>query len=294
MAFHPDYAQNGRFYVSYTNAAGNTRVVRYEVSAADPDSADPATASQVLAVVQPYTNHNGGLIAFGPDGYLYVGLGDGGSGGDPQNRAQNLDSLLGKMLRLDVNGGTPYTIPASNPLVGAAGRDEIWARGLRNPWRFSFDRVTGDLYIGDVGQNAWEEVNVQPAASPGGENYGWRIMEGTACFNPSNNCPTAGLTLPVTVYGHGAGCSITGGYVYRGTALPVLAGQYLYSDYCAGFVRSFAYAGGGAADPRDWTAQLGPSGNVTSFGEDAAGELYIMTAGGDLYRISPVTPPVIR
>jgi hypothetical protein len=287
MAFHPEYAQNGFFYASYTDTQGDTRIVRYRVSATNPDSADPATASLVLGVDQPYANHNGGLVLFGPDGMLYVGLGDGGSGGDPENRAQNLDSLLGKLLRLDVDAGTPYAIPADNPFVGTAGaRPEIWAYGLRNPWRFSFDRATGDLYIADVGQSEMEEVNTRPASSPGGENYGWRIMEGLACYLPPN-CSPAGLTLPVTVYGHAEGCAVTGGHVYRGTALPILTGRYLYADYCAGWVRSFTFYKGSAVDPVDWSTELRPGSAVTSFGEDNAGELYIMTASGSLYRIVP-------
>jgi glucose/arabinose dehydrogenase len=287
MAFHPDYQQNGFFYASYTDVAGDTRIVRYQVSATDPDSADPATASIVLAHDQPYGNHNGGLVLFGPDGMFYVGLGDGGSGGDPQNRAQNLDSLLGKLLRLNVSGAAPYDIPADNPFVGRAdARPEIWAYGLRNPWRFSFDRVTGDLYTADVGQNALEEVNVQPAVSPGGENYGWRIMEGNACFDPPG-CSSAGLTFPVLTYPHSDGCSVTGGYVYRGSALPILAGRYLYADYCRGWVRSFTYYNGSAVDRIDWSTELSPGTLVTSFGQDNAGELYVMTARGSLFRIVP-------
>jgi len=290
MAFHPDYQQNGYFYASYTDRQGDTRIVRYEVSATDPDSADPATAEVILGVEQPYSNHNGGLVLFGPDGMLYVGLGDGGSGGDPQNRAQNLDSLLGKLLRLDVDAGTPYAIPAGNPFEGVAGaRPEIWAYGLRNPWRFSFDRVTGDLYVADVGQGELEEVNARPASSPGGENYGWRIMEGTACYEPPN-CSPAGLILPVLDYSHAEGCSVTGGYVYRGSALPILYGRYLYSDYCAGWVRSFTYYNASAVDRVDWSVELSPGTAVTSFGQDNAGELYIMAEGSSLYRIVPQVP----
>jgi hypothetical protein len=221
---------------------------------------------------------------------LYVGLGDGGSAADPENRAQNLDSLLGKLLRLDVDAGTPYAIPADNPFVGMAGaRPEIFAYGLRNPWRFSFDRATGDRYVADVGQNEREEVNARPATSLGGENYGWRLMEGTACFLPPN-CSSAGLVLPVLDYSHSEGCSVTGGYVYRGDALPILYGRYLYSDYCQGWVRSFTYYNSSAVDRVDWTGELSPGTLVTSFGQDNAGELYIMTAGGRLYRIVPQIP----
>jgi hypothetical protein len=288
LAFHPAYAQNGYFFVSYTDVDGDTRIVRYEVSATDPDSADPATPLVILPLDQPYSNHNGGLILFGPDGMLYVGLGDGGSGGDPENRAQNLDSLLGKMLRLNVDGATPYVIPDDNPFVGnPAARPEIWASGLRNPWRFSFDRVTGDLYIGDVGQNEREEVSVQPAASGGGENYGWDIMEGNSCYDAAD-CPRAGLTLPVTEYSHADGCAVTGGYVYRGGALPILYGRYLYSDYCGGWVRSFTWFDGRALDPVDWSPEIAPGGGgVTSFGQDNQGELYILRAAGTLHRIVP-------
>jgi glucose/arabinose dehydrogenase len=286
LAFHPQYATNGRFYVYFTDPAGNTRVVRYAVSTADPNVADPAAIDTVLKVVQPYSNHNGGLLLFGPDGKLYVGLGDGGSGGDPQGNGQNKHALLGKLLRLDVDGASGYTIPPTNPFVGdTSAAPEIWAWGLRNPWRFSFDRQTGDLYIGDVGQGAWEEVDVRVATSPGGVNYGWNVMEGMHCY-PSGSCNQAGLVLPVVEYGHtGGACSITGGYVYRGTRVPALAGHYLYADFCAGFVRSFRYVGGAATDPRDWSQRLSPGGNVSSFGEDARGELYVMTLGGALYRI---------
>jgi glucose/arabinose dehydrogenase len=225
-----------------------------------------------------------------------VGLGDGGSGGDPGNRAQNPDSLLGKMLRIDVNAadpsaGTAYSIPADNPFVGRAGtRPEIWDLGLRNPWRHSFDRLTGALYIADVGQSLWEEVDVEPPGS-GGRNYGWRVMEGTHCYGAAT-CDTAGLTLPVAEYGHGDGCSITGGYVYRGRAIPALDGVYFYGDYCSGIVRSFRYANGAATDPRDWTTSLRtgsgqPMAGLSSFGQDARGEIYLLLLGGELYRIDP-------
>ncbi len=286
MAFHPQYATNGSFYVDYTDVNGDTRVARYAVSA-DPDVADPASATIVLSQAQPFNNHNGGMLAFGPDGYLYVGLGDGGSGGDPQGNGQNLNTLLGKILRIDVDGGSPYAVPATNPFVGVAGaRAEIWAWGLRNPWRFSFDRTTGDLYIGDVGQSAREEVDVQPAAGPGGRNYGWVTMEGTICYNAAS-CTQTGLTLPVLDYPHADGCSITGGYVYRGTRIPMLAGHYLYSDYCTGFVKSFRWVGGLSTDLRDWSVELPAGTGVTSFGEDARGELYVTTQAGAVYRIVP-------
>ncbi len=288
LAFHPNYAGNGYFYVDYThlnNARDTlyTLIERYSVSPA-PDSADSASHKLILRIVQPYTNHNGGLVMFGPDGMLYIGMGDGGSGGDPENRAQNPDSLLGKLLRIDVDGGDPYVSPANNPYVGRAGRDEIWALGLRNPWRFAFDRVAGLLYIADVGQNLWEEVSVAPAGQ-GGLNYGWRIMEGTHCYNP-NPCSTTGLVQPVVEYGHADGCSITGGFVYRGTRAPSLVGQYFYSDYCSGWVRSFSYANGAVTGQTSWSLNVS-LGNVLSFGEDSAGELYVLTAGGSVYHIAP-------
>lgn len=284
VAFHPGYAANGRFFVDYTDRAGDTRVVEYRASS-DPDRANPAPVRTVLEVDQPFGNHNGGLLVFGPDGKLYVGLGDGGSGGDPQGNGQNTGTLLGSLLRIDVDGGTPYAIPPDNPFVGQAGaRAEIWAYGLRNPWRFSFDRQTGDLYIADVGQNDLEEVNAE-AGNEGGLNYGWNVMEGTECFR-SDDCDRSGLVLPVLVYDHGDGCSVTGGFVYRGAALPELAGLYFFSDFCSSFVRSFRLAGGQAVEERRWP-ELEPGGNVTSFGEDAAGEVYILTREGSVFQIVP-------
>ena len=285
VAFHPRYAQNGFFYVDYTDRNGDTRVVRYQVGA-DRNVADPASAQVVLTQAQPYANHNGGLLIFGPDGKLYVGLGDGGSGGDPQGNGQNPNTLLGKILRLDVDFAQPYAIPADNPFAGQAGkRGEIWITGARNPWRFSFDRETGQLYVADVGQNAWEEVNVLPART-GGQNLGWNTMEALHCYSGSS-CSQSGLTLPVLEYSHADGCSITGGYVYRGAAIPSLRGHYFYSDYCNGWLRSFRFDGSTAADRRQW--DVPELGNVTSFGEDAAGELYLTTAGGVLYRLAPAS-----
>lgn len=287
MAFDPDYATNGRFVVNFTDRAGTTRIVAYQVSA-DPDAADPASADTILSVAQPYSNHNGGGLQFGPDGYLYIGLGDGGSAGDPADNGQNRTVLLGKMLRLDLNGGSPYAIPADNPFADSTGlRGEIWSYGLRNPWRFSFDRQTGDFYIADVGQDAREEVNFAAAGSGSGANYGWSIMEGTACFG-GGQCNQSGLTLPVLEYGHGEGCSVTGGYVYRGSAAPGLVGRYFYADYCQGWVRSFTMSGGQATDRRDWP-ELTPGGAITSFGQDAAGEIYILVSGGTVYRITDTT-----
>jgi len=284
VAFHPNYANNGLLYVDYTDLNGNTVIARYSVSA-DPDRADPASAAVLLSVVQPYTNHNGGQLQYGPDGYLYIGMGDGGSGGDPQNHAQTLNDLLGKMLRIDVDGNSPYSIPADNPFINdPVAREEIWALGLRNPWRFSFDRQTGDLFIADVGQSRLEEVNFQPSHSTGGENYGWRLMEGSACYNPSSNCDNGMLTLPILEYDHSLGCSITGGYRYRGVANPALWGIYFYADWCSGRIWGATEEAAGT-----WTAEelLDTDLQVTAFGEDEDGEIYLADyAAGAIYRIS--------
>ena len=275
VAFPPGYAAKGHFYVNYTNKAGNTVVARYRLTT-NPDVADPGSEQVVLTVPQPYANHNGGQLAFGPnDGYLYIGMGDGGSGGDPENRAQNPAELLGKLLRINVEAGNPntYTIPASNPFTQTAGyRPEIWALGLRNPWRFAFDRLTHDLYIADVGQDAYEEVDFQPAASTGGENYGWRIMEGLHCYNAAT-CNTGGLTLPVAEYEHGTndsvGCSITGGMVYREVAF-----RRCRAYISTGTTVTARSGGCGAAERGLWeTALLQTVGfNITTFGEDEAGD----------------------
>ncbi len=287
LAFHPRYPDDPRLFVNYTDLRGDTRVSSFRVSPAGPGAADPASEALVLSVEQPFPNHNGGHLAFGPDGYLYIGLGDGGSGGDPLGHGQNPGTLLGAVLRIDVDRASPYAVPSTNPFVGVPGRcGEIWSYGLRNPRRFSFDRATGDLYIGDVGQNAREEIDVAPAASRGGENYGWNIMEGSICFGAAT-CNQRGLTLPVLDYDHSSpgtagGCSVTGGYVYRGRQIPELQGHYLFADFCRGWVRSFRYASGRAVDVQDRLAGLGA---VTSFGEDAGGELYILTAEGGVLRI---------
>ena len=282
LAFHPRYATNGYFYVNFTDPGGDTRVERFSVSANDPDIADPGSAKLILTVDQPYANHNGGQVMFGPDGMLYIGMGDGGSGGDPHGHGQNRSTLLGALLRIDVNGGDPYAIPATNPFRGQAdARGEIWAYGLRNPWRFAFDRTAGQLYIADVGQNRLEEINV--VATPNAAvNYGWNIMEGTSCFNAAS-CNQSGLTLPIHEYDHSQGCSVTGGFVYRGRAVPQVAGHYFYSDYCQGWLRSFRYVNGTAADHREWS--VGDIGNVLSFGEDMSGELYLLSSNGRVYRI---------
>lgn len=287
LAFPPNYANKGYFYVNYTNSDGDTVVARYHVTT-DLEVADPNSEEILLTIAQPFANHNGGHLTFGPDGYLYIGTGDGGSGGDPRNNGQSLSTLLGKILRIDVESGTtPYAIPATNPFASStADRREIWAFGLRNPWRFSFDRQTGNLYIGDVGQNTYEEIDFQPASSLGGENYGWKIMEGTHCYNASS-CNQSGLTLPVVEYDHEQGCSVTGGVVYRGQRFPRLNGTYLYGDYCSG---------------RIWGLILLPSSQqnvqlfdapypISTFGEDEAGEVYLTDYGaGAIYQITDANP----
>jgi len=288
LAFDPAYASNGRFVVHYSDVSGNTVLSLFHVSAADPDQADPASESVLLTLEQPFANHNGGQILFGPDGMLYLGLGDGGGGGDPGGRGQAVTDLLADILRLDVSDGTSYTVPPDNPFVGRTdARAEIWSYGLRNPWRFSFDPATGDLYIADVGQNAWEEVDVVTAAAGAGRgaNFGWSVTEGRHCAT-SAGCDQTGLTAPVLEYSHADGCSITGGYVYRGAAIPELQGHYFYSDFCSGWVRSFRFQDGQAVEPQQWPT-LAPGGNIPSFGQDAAGELYILTAGGAVFRIVP-------
>lgn len=281
LAFDPAYATNGRFYVYYVDTNGDIAVARYTVSA-NADVANPASRTPVLTISHPTQgNHNGGLAMFGPDGMLYLGTGDGGGGGDPQNNGQNVNTLLGKLLRIDVTN-LPYTSPATNPFAGAtAGRDEIWAYGLRNPWRYAFDPAGNQLYIADVGQGTWEEVNAVATAAAG-VNYGWRIMEGAHCYNPAT-CNTAGLTQPVLEYDHNQGCSITGGFVYRGIAIPELTGHYFYSDFCVGFLRSFRLSGGEAVDQTNWT--VGDVGDILSFGRDAADEIYMLSASGRVYRI---------
>ncbi|MGK5076959.1 PQQ-dependent sugar dehydrogenase [Janthinobacterium sp. HLX7-2] len=290
LAFHPQYASNGYFFLYYTNLAGDIVIERRQVSAGNANLADPLSALTILSIAHPtFSNHYGGLLSFGPDGYLYAGTGDGGSAGDPSGNAQNTQVLLGKLLRLDVNASSvaqPYAIPPSNPFAGTAGgRAEIWAYGLRNPWRYAFDVPAQLLYIADVGQAKLEEVNVRPVGQAG-NNYGWNIMEGTQCYNSgSGSCNQAGLLLPAIEYGHDSagGCSITGGYVYRGTALPELAGQYLYSDYCSGWLKSFSYSNGAASGVTDWG--ITNVGNIVSFGQDAQNALYMLSGTGKVYRI---------
>lgn len=289
LAFHPEFATNGRLYVHYTGAGGHTMVERYLVTD-DPDVVAPATASLVLTVTQPFNNHNGGQVSFGPDGYLYVALGDGGSTGDPQGHGQNTATLLGSILRLNVDEGEPYTIPADNPFAdGVQGRAEIWAWGLRNPWRFSHDAASGTLFIADVGQNRWEEVNIALAAL-GGVNYGWNVLEGTECFDTAT-CDAAGTMLPALVYPHGdgsgRGCSVSGGQVYRGADVPLLHGWYLYADYCSGWIRGLRWTGTTVLEDREL---LPPGiGSITSFGRDGRGELYVLTQAGTIYRIVTAT-----
>ena len=289
-AFHPNYVGNGFFYVSYTDTAGNSIIARYSVSL-DSNRAEPTSGVILLTIPQPFSNHNGGQLHFGPDGYLYIGIGDGGSGGDPQNNGQNLGTLLGKILRIDVDSGLPFTVPPDNPFVGIGGaRDEIWSFGLRNPWRFSFDRLTGDMFIGDVGQNSWEEVNFQPSTTTGGENYGWRLMEGKSCFNPTTNCNNGTLTLPILVYNHSVGCSVTGGYRYRGSKNPALNGLYLYGDFCTGIIWGAQEDGLGGWST---TVLLDTNFNISTFGEDESGEVYfahLSATDGAIYQvIQPAT-----
>lgn len=300
LAFHPEYDSNGLFYVNFTDfSTGWTVIAQLSVSADDPNVADPDSFLQLMTFQQPFPNHNGGWIGFGPDGYLYIASGDGGDANDPGNRSQTItDMLLGKMLRIDVNdddfpGDTErnYAIPPSNPFVGVTGDDEIWAYGLRNPWRCSFNRATGELYMADVGQSQREEVNVQPATSLGGENYGWRCMEGTRCTGRSGcTCFDPSLTDPIHEYTHAFGCSITGGYVYQGNAIPHLRGAYFFGDFCDDTVWSFRYDGTTKTDFRDRTLELGSVNggfinSIVSFGEDAAGEMYICDLNGEIFRI---------
>jgi glucose/arabinose dehydrogenase len=297
LAFHPSYNLNGFFYINVTNLSGDSEIRRYQVSAADPNVADPASVLLVLSVDQPagQTNHKAGWLGFGRDGFLYAAFGDGGGIGDPGENAQDLNSLLGKILRIDVNADDfladatrNYAIPPTNPFIGAGGGlDEIWSYGLRNPWRPSFDRGTGDFYIADVGQDRREEVNVATLSSGAGAgaNFGWDTVEGSLCFEPAVGCITGGLTMPVLEYDRGQGQSITGGYVYRGGAIAGLQGTYFYADFVSGFVRTFRFANGIATEQTDLAALRPPGGGITSFGEDAAGELYIVTAAGGVFRI---------
>jgi len=277
LAFHPNYATNGYFYLNYTNTAGNTVIARYTVSN-NPDVANASSAFQILTVAQPFSNHNGGTLRFGPDGYLYIGMGDGGSSGDPGNRAQNINENLGKMLRIDVDSASPYGIPADNPYAGAVtGNDEIWAIGLRNPWKFSFDMANGDLWIADVGQNQYEEINHITAPAAPGLNFGWKCYEGNHVYSSCSGSAT--FTSPVAEYDHSSTCSITGGYVYRGTLYPNLVGKYIFADYCSNKVGYINDAG-----TIVWTSAFSGT-SITTFGQDINGEIYVGGSGnGTIYR----------
>ncbi len=273
LAFHPRYSENGRFFVNYTDVNGDTVIARFQVSG-DPNAADPASEVRLLGIDQPFANHNGGVLAFGPDGYLYAGLGDGGSQGDPNENAENPERLLGKILRLDVDSAEPYTVPADNPFGS-----EVWAYGLRNPWRISFDKATGDLYIADVGGGSWEEIDFLPAGSAGGANFGWDHREGAHEFEGGG---PAGMIDPVAEYNHAeGGCSVTGGYVYRGS-MPEWNGVYLYGDYCSGFIWGLINNGGAWQSQRLFDMDV----NITSFGQDSAGEIYLVSDNGGIYRLA--------
>lgn len=287
LAFHPGYASNGVFVVNYTNAVGDSRISSFKVSG-NPEVADPASEQVILAIQQPFANHNGGHVVFSPLGYLYIGMGDGGGAGDPGDNAQNPMSLLGKMLRMNIRDDGSGAVPAGNPFVGLFEvRWEIWSFGVRNPWRFSFDPATSDLYLADVGQDRQEEITVHtgPQGFGRGRNFGWNFWEGSLCFKPATGCRTdlPFLVLPTLVYGHSEGCSVVGGYVYRGVLLEEIRGTYFYGDYCGGWVRSFRHAGGALSDQREWAGLRVQ--DLTSFGEDGRGELYVVSGRGTVYRI---------
>ncbi len=287
LAFHPKFKTNGLFYVSYTRSDGDLVVDQYKTSAANGNVGDPRTLRRIITIDHPgEINHNGGMIVFDPTGYLYIGTGDGGGGGDPNGHGQSKNTLAGKLLRINVNGsvGTrQYRIPASNPYVGKAGLDEIWSFGLRNPWRFSFDRLTGDLWIGDVGQAKYEEVDRSTSSTNKGRgvNFGWNVMEGRHCYSPATGCSAVGKLYPVAEYTHSEGCSITGGYVYRGTAVPSLRGRYVFGDYCSGTIWSVPNNGG---SPITKSLLMDTAYSISSFGEDEKGELYLVDRGGTIYK----------
>ncbi|MCP3917711.1 MAG: PQQ-dependent sugar dehydrogenase [bacterium] len=289
LAFHPDYMTNGRFFVSYTaEVDGSSHLIEYSAIPPTSNVANPTPVQTIYTLPQPFQNHNGGCIQFAPDGKLYLSIGDGGMGGDPFDRAQDLDESLGKILRFDVDIPAPF-IPGDNPFVGAPGNDEIWSYGLRNPWRFSFDRLTGDMYIGDVGQGSWEELDFQPASSTGGENYGWHCYQADSPWDTSNCPPIAELVFPFHAYPHSDGCSVIAGYVYRGSAITGLEGTYFFADHCSDTIWSLRYDGTNVTEFTDRTDELNPSPGtpeeITSFGEDAAGELYIVDRDGEIYRL---------
>ncbi|MCC6177537.1 MAG: PQQ-dependent sugar dehydrogenase [Chloroflexi bacterium] len=285
LAFHPRYRENGRFFVDYTDRQGDTVIAEYRASSPSSNQANPSSARRVLWLDQPAQNHNGGMLLFGPDDYLWIGTGDGGGSGDRFQNAQNRQSLLGKMLRIDVDSGDPYGIPPDNPYVGATDtRPEIWGSGLRNPWRYSFDRATGDLWIADVGQNAWEEIDVLAAGTPGGLNFGWPLMEGTHCYQASGACDAKAYVAPIAEYHHSAGCSVTGGYVYRGQHFPALVGRYLFGDFCSGRLWIVD-----RPEPGAWRLTELPKTplQISSFGEDESGELYVTSFHDNrVYRIA--------
>jgi glucose/arabinose dehydrogenase len=285
IAFHPQFIKNGYFFVDYTDKQGNTVIARF-LGVMEGNSylkADPISESILLRVEQPYANHNGGRLIFGPDGYLWIGLGDGGNQGDPNGNGQSSQTLLGKILRIDVDNGSPYVIPPDNPYANGGGLPEIWAIGLRNPWRFSFDRITGDLFIGDVGQNSWEEIDRLPSGFISAPvNFGWNRREGSHSYSDQANANTTGLTEPIFDYGHDSGCSVTGGFVYRGKDLPDFQGVYLFGDYCSGLIWGLV-----PNDANSWdTKILFSSGyNISSFAEDEKGEIYLLDLNGSIYRL---------
>ena len=292
LAFHPNYKQNGYFYVDYTNNAGNTVISRFNVSLVDSNLADATSELILMTIYQPFSNHNGGCIKFGPDGYLYIGMGDGGSGGDPGNRSQNKDSLLGKMLRIDVDNGTPYAIPADNPFVNVPNaRDEIWATGLRNPWRWSFDRLTGDMWIADVGQNNWEEIDFQKGGIAGGQNYGWRCYEGNHAYNTAGCLPQSSYIAAVFELSHTSYCSISGGYIYRGGKYSDLFGFYFFADYCNDMIQVLKRLPTGVFQHYNTINYTNAS--IVAFGEDYLGELYVVDLSGGAVRkiVSSICTP---
>lgn len=294
LAFDPKYESNRKFYVYFTRIGGDIAVNEYRASSSNPDVAVKSTGRRIITIAHPpATNHNGGALAFGKDGFLYIGTGDGGGAGNPGNYAQSKDSLLGKILRIDVtrtSGSRNYRIPPANPFVGKAGRDEIWSFGLRNPWRISFDRSRGDLWVADVGEGGYEEINRRTSSSSStrngrGQNYGWRVMEGAHCFMPSSGCNRTAKVLPVTEYTHVSGrCSVTGGFVYRGTKSPKLAGRYIFGDFCSGTIWSISRSASTGSKP---TLLLETSLLISSFGEDEKGEVYVVDfGGGRIYRLA--------
>jgi hypothetical protein len=284
LAFHPDYANNGRFYVYYTDQGGRRQVSEFQRSVSDPNIASPDTERVLIELEQPPDatdiRHYAGQLAFGPEGYLWIAMGD---GADSRDQGQDPNTMFGAISRIDVDGGDPYGIPPENPFVAGGGAGEVWAYGLRNPWRFSIDATDGNIYIADVGHADQEEVNVLPIAE-GGFNLGWSDVEGTRCFHVQD-CDLANYTAPAITYTHEEGCSVTGGYVYRGSAIPELNGTYFYSDWCSQWIRSFKFAGGAATEPQDWSEQLGELGQINTFGTDAAGELYVGTHEGIVARL---------